>query len=106
MPDHLTDDQLAEMLARCEKATKGPWKRKITRRAIWIETQDGGREVCEVLDDDDGIPNADLITAARSDFPAAIRDLQAARTLLREWLDEEHYDAEDVSERTRDFLEG
>lgn len=79
MSNHLSDTDLAAMLERCEKALNDVYKPRELMRAL-VET----------------------------DLPAVIRELQIARGLLREMIDDILDDEwpEDWKAKTRDFLEG
>jgi uncharacterized protein (DUF433 family) len=83
----ITDTALAEMLAYCEAATEGPWRRYglsgITSKHYDIANE--YRYHCDECGAEASVlpfnrpDDADFCTAARTDLPAVIRELQALR---------------------------
>jgi hypothetical protein len=87
-PVRVSDERVAEILARAEKATPGPWitfsnrlyaKPSIDERHNLMRSGDE-RDPCWIEEDDD----ANFLAAAREDVPDLALDLQAARRALAE----------------------
>ena len=80
----LTDDEIREAVAVCEAATAGPWiefqpehsEYDVLGSEVTIATCYGGIDEPETY----GQANARFIAHARTGYPRALADLQAART--------------------------
>lgn len=84
----MTDEQLAEIRARCEAATPGPWRSLVEGRdfdsgSSFIDTpladeRGQGIEVSGATDADQ-----DFMAAARQDVPDLLSEVDRLRALLR-----------------------
>lgn len=82
----MTDEQLAEIKARCEAATPGPWTNRRDRRVIRTT-----RYVSDVIAHVEQQPyndyvhfqNGDFIAHARTDIPALVAEVERLREALR-----------------------
>lgn len=87
----LTDQELAAMLERAERATEGPWEKFYSNydtgtwcvcpidEATGLITHDD-----KIIIDDVETNDADFIAAARTDLPAVVKDLIEARGAISE----------------------
>jgi len=91
---------LTEIKARCERATRGPWKQYNKNRETIIDSDTG--PVIDIYSgvDDSGCANitmcdVDFITNSRADLPECVRLLEEAREIIRV-LSSINYDAHEV----------
>jgi hypothetical protein len=81
-PIPISEDEIAEMRARCNQATPGPWKSYIEGR----EEMSGSDFIMTGAEDIylTGATKADqdFIACARQDVPRLIADVERLRTLL------------------------
>lgn len=102
-----TDDELAEMQARCDAATPGPWQSdgkvedwlsgEAPGVAVWWHRGSRGSPVCMCQLDGAGrygaggterpIEDAALIAACRTDLPRLLEDNKRLRAEVREHKD-------------------
>ena len=98
MSDRLTAAQLAEIEARAKAATPGEWEAFGlfgNEAHVWVN----GRLIASGLTRND----ARLVAHARTDIPALLRDLRAAREALEESAAQfEHYERLHREKRTTD----
>lgn len=80
----MTDEQLAEIEARANAATPGPWVQ--SQRDTWMVYRDGGgTPEVDVGGGYDTKENANFIAHARSDVPALVAEVRRLRVALI-WL--------------------
>lgn len=91
MSDVLTDERLAEIDARAEAATPGPWT---TYEWGWMGADEGGAGVCLDTEDlraiartiDAGtLGDAAFIAHARADVPALVAEVRRLRAKHDDW---------------------
>lgn len=96
----MTDKDVQDALALCEKATKGPWESDDTHCRTAINTR--SKHIAMVnygggVSMEEHAANADFISTARTDYPRALRTIQHERAradalearlkVVSEWLE-------------------
>jgi hypothetical protein len=89
----ITNEQLREWRAVCDKATPGPWRCECADICA-----DNGRLVADFVPHGE---DSDFIVIARDALPALLDENQRLRALLREWNDKckGHCDTESIAEQ-------
>jgi hypothetical protein len=109
MTDDLTRDDLADIEARAEAATEGPWVVTMTRDRRWHQVrsprwdeEEGASAQAVALCGDDR--PAEFIAKARTDVPRLVRALREAREEAS-WLRAERFHWMETSDRLRAQVE-
>ena len=86
MATPLSDERLAEIRERCDKATQGPWAVDEESGDVWVPSIWRSVAIIEDLDLPLVNPAADraFIAAARQDVPALLDEVERLRSWLRE----------------------
>ncbi len=77
----ITKERLAEIKARCEAATEGPWEQEDCREnhiatATGMDIAHAPKQI-----------NAQFIAHARTDVPALLTEVERLRELMARWVD-------------------
>jgi hypothetical protein len=103
MTDHtpMSDAEIAEALARCEKATEGPWVPDDEAESVCVECKrmsvTGDEPYSMAVASYVGEDDRPLIAACRTDLPRALRDLVQARERIA-FLESALYDIAEVGD--------